>query len=181
VITVITLMSVITVITLITHMTVCQHTGPRLTNLIFHRSIPFCRTNQQSGICSLYNEDEHGTQDHLVDYEISIINRNHCNQSVLRHAETGLQSESHDKDCTVENNNTSPEKARASRVTHSKKRCPHHPHAPWGRFDTSGPACARQAGLLGMFQAHEDWRGARLPPTFDIHKRNSYFAVFHIV
>jgi hypothetical protein len=85
-------------------------------------------------------EDEPGTQGHLVDYESSVINRNHCNQSDFRHAEAVLQSESYDKDCTIENNNTSPEKVRASHVTHSKKRCPHHPYARWVRYDPSSQA-----------------------------------------
>jgi hypothetical protein len=76
-----------------------------------------------TGDLLLIKEDENGTQDHLVDYEISVINRNHCNQSDLRHAEAILQSESHDKDCTIENNNTSPEKARANHVPHSKQIC----------------------------------------------------------
>jgi hypothetical protein len=88
----------------------------------------------------LIKGDENGTQDHLVDYEISVINRNHCNQSDIQHAQAILQSENHDKDCTVANNNTSPEKARVSRVSHSKKRCPHHPYARWVRFDPSGQA-----------------------------------------
>ncbi len=130
-------------ITLITQMKVFQHTGPRHMNLILHRQLILCSTSQKREICSL-REDIPGAQDHRVDYAISVINRNHRNQSDLQHSQATPQVERREGDSALESNDSSPRKARASPFARSKKRCPHHPHARWIRFDPSGHAwCGR--------------------------------------
>jgi hypothetical protein len=79
-------------------------------------------------------------QDHRVDYEISVINRNHRDHYDLQHSRTALQTKHLKSESNLDNNDTSPGKARASPFAQSKKRCPHHPHARWVRFDPSGQA-----------------------------------------
>jgi hypothetical protein len=85
-------------------------------------------------------EDIPGAQDHRVDYAISVINRNHRNQSDLQHSQATPQVERREGDSALDTNDSSPRKARASPFARSKKRCPHHPHARWIRFDPSGQA-----------------------------------------
>jgi hypothetical protein len=84
--------------------------------------------------------DLQGTQDHRIDYAISVINRNQCNQSDLQHSQATLRVEQSDSDSALHANDASSGKARASPYAQSKKRCPHHPHARWIRFDPSGQA-----------------------------------------
>ncbi len=85
-------------------------------------------------------EDIQGTQDHRVDYAISVINRNQRNQSDLPCLQATLRVEHNEGEMAVDLNASSPGKARASPFVQSKKRCPHHPHARWIRFDPSGQA-----------------------------------------
>jgi hypothetical protein len=85
-------------------------------------------------------EDIQGAQDHQVDYADAVINRNHRNQSDLQHSQATLQVERREGDSDLDTIASSPGKARASPFARSKKRCPHHPHAQWIRFDPSGQA-----------------------------------------
>jgi hypothetical protein len=80
------------------------------------------------------------TRDQRVDYDISVINRNHRNHSDLHASQTTFRAERHERDNAPETNNTSPGKARASPVVQVKMCCPHHPHARWIRYDPSGQA-----------------------------------------
>ena len=84
--------------------------------------------------------DEDGTRDQRVDYDISVINRNHRNHSDLHASQTTFRAERHQSDNAPDTNNTYPGKARASPVVQDKMRCPHHPHARWIRYDPSGQA-----------------------------------------
>jgi hypothetical protein len=85
-------------------------------------------------------EDIQGTQDHRVDYAISVINRNQRNQSDLPCSQATLRVEQSESDSALHANDASSGKARASPYAPGKKRCPHHPHARWIRFDPSGQA-----------------------------------------
>ena len=85
-------------------------------------------------------EDIQGTQDHRIDYAIRVINRNQRNQSDLPCLQATLRVEHNEGEMAVDLNASSPGKARASPFVQSKKRCPHHPHARWIRFDPSGQA-----------------------------------------
>ncbi len=82
-------------------------------------------------------EDIQGAQNHRVDYADGVINRN---QSDLQQSQATLWVERREGDSDLDTNNSSPGKARASPFARSKKRCPHHPHARWIRFDPSGQA-----------------------------------------
>jgi hypothetical protein len=116
------------------------------------------------------------------------------NQSDLRHAEAILQSESHDKDRTIENNNTSPEKVQASHVTHIKQICKlaelpiynvarerqilslhvathvatpaNHGGQHEHRMDNSRMNCARS----GLQRIATDSRHRISPPAYPIHR-----------
>jgi hypothetical protein len=81
-----------------------------------------------------------GIRDQSVDYDISVINRNHRNHSDLHTSQTTFRAERHQSDNAPDTNNTSAGKARASPIAQDKKRCPHHPHARWIRYDPSGQA-----------------------------------------
>jgi hypothetical protein len=85
-------------------------------------------------------EDVHEAQDHQDDYAISAINRNHRNQSDLQYSQATLRAERHKSESVPDTNASSPGKARASPSVQSKRRCPHHTHARWVRFDPSGQA-----------------------------------------
>jgi len=85
-------------------------------------------------------EDIQATQDHQVDYDDGIINRNHRNQSNLQHSQATLRFEQSENDSALHTNDSSPGKARVSPNASNKKHCPHHPHARWIRFDPSGQA-----------------------------------------
>ena len=85
-------------------------------------------------------EDIQGTQDHQVDYAISVINRNQRNQSDLQHSQAALQVEQRESESDLHTNGASAGKALASPLASNKKRCPHHPHVRWIRFDPSGQA-----------------------------------------
>jgi hypothetical protein len=81
-------------------------------------------------------ENVQGTQDDRVDGAIGVINRN-------QHYHCDLQSsqvEQHAVNDAPYLNHESAGKARASPYAHDKKRCLHHPHARWVRFDPSGQA-----------------------------------------
>ncbi len=86
------------------------------------------------------SEDMQDAQDYRDVADISVINRNHRNQSELQCLEATLQVERSEGDIALDPNDASPGKARASPVAPGKKRCPHHPHARWIRFDPSGQA-----------------------------------------
>jgi integrase len=77
---------------------------------------------------------------HRVDYADGVINRNHRNQSDLQCLQAKLRVEHNEGEMAVDLNDSSPGKARTSPLVHSKKHCPHHPHARWIRFDPSGQA-----------------------------------------
>jgi hypothetical protein len=85
-------------------------------------------------------EDIQGAQDQRVDYADGVINRNQCNQSDLPCSQAKLWVEHNEGEIAVDLNDSSPGKARASPFVQSRKRCPHHPHARWIRFDPSGQA-----------------------------------------
>jgi hypothetical protein len=85
-------------------------------------------------------EDIQGTQDHQVDYADGVINRNHCNQSDLLCSQETLRVDHNESNTALHANDASFGKARASPYAPSKKRCPHHSHARWIRFDPSGQA-----------------------------------------
>jgi hypothetical protein len=85
-------------------------------------------------------EDIQGAQSHQVDYDDGVINRNQRNQSDLQHSQATLRVEQSESDSALQANVSSPGKARASPYAPGKKRCPHHPHARWIRFDPSGQA-----------------------------------------
>src|SRR5260221_2820859 len=85
-------------------------------------------------------EDIQGAQDHRVDYADGVINRNHHNQSDLPCSQATLRVEQSESDSALHANDASSGKARASPYAPGKKRCPHHPHARWIRFDPSGQA-----------------------------------------
>jgi hypothetical protein len=90
--------------------------------------------------------DKPGTRDQRVDYDISVLNRNHRNHSDLHASQTTFRAERHERDNAPVTNNTSAGKARASPIVQVKKRCPHHPHARWIRYDPSGQAwCDKMA------------------------------------
>jgi AAA domain len=63
-----------------------------------------------------------------------------CNQFDLRCSQATLQGEHNEGNGALHTNDASPGKARASPFAPSKKQCPHHPHARWIRFDSSGQA-----------------------------------------
>jgi hypothetical protein len=84
--------------------------------------------------------DIQDAQDHRTDYADGVINRNHRNQSDLQHSQATLQVEKRECDSALHANDSSPGKARASPFVQSKKRCPHHQHARWIRFDPSDQA-----------------------------------------
>jgi len=75
-----------------------------------------------------------------ADYEDGVINRNQRNQSDLQHSQATLRVEQRESNSALHANSASAGKARASPSASSKKRCPHHPHARWIRFDPSGQA-----------------------------------------
>jgi AAA domain len=85
-------------------------------------------------------EDIQGTQDHRVDYDDGIINRNQRNQSDLQHSQATLWVEQRESNTALHTNGAFAAKARASPSASNKKRCPHHPHTRWIRFDPSGQA-----------------------------------------
>ena len=87
-----------------------------------------------------HSEDMQDAQDYRDVADISVINRNHRNQSELQCLEETQQVERSEGDIALDPNDASPGKARASPVAPGKKRCPHHPHARWIRFDPSGQA-----------------------------------------
>jgi hypothetical protein len=86
-------------------------------------------------------EDIQGAQDHRVDYVDGVINRNHRNPSDLKYSQVALGVEHQEGDSAHgDTNASSPGQARVSPVAQRKKRCPHHPHTCWVRFDPSGQA-----------------------------------------
>jgi hypothetical protein len=102
---------------------------------------------REAGDLLTEREDIQGTQDYRVDYAISVINRNQRNQSDLQHSQATLRVEHNEGEMAVDLNDSSPGKARASPFVQSKKRCPHHLHARWIRFDPSGQAwCDKMDG-----------------------------------
>jgi hypothetical protein len=98
------------------------------------------RYPSEAGVLAPSKHDEPGAQDHLVDYEISVINRNHRNHSDIHSSQPTFRAERYQSDSVPETNNTPPGKARASPLVQVKMRCPHHPQARWIRFDPSGQA-----------------------------------------
>jgi hypothetical protein len=92
------------------------------------------------GVQITQEHEETCTRDQRVDYDISVINRNHRNHSDLHASQTTFRAERHERENAPETNNMSPGKARASPVVQVKMRCPHHPHARWVRYDPSGQA-----------------------------------------
>ena len=92
-ITLITMITLMPVITLIIQMNLFQDTGFRHRNLILYQQMIPCIFYQKREICSLLKEDKHSEQDHRVDYDISVINRNQRNQSDLSCSEATLQFE----------------------------------------------------------------------------------------
>ena len=85
-------------------------------------------------------EDIQGAQSHQADYDDGVINRNQRNQSDFQHSQATLQVEQSENESALRANDSSPGKSRASPYAPGKKRCPHHPHARWIRFDPSGQA-----------------------------------------
>ncbi len=85
-------------------------------------------------------EEIQNAQDHRVDFADGVINRNHRNQSGLPRSKATLQFEQSESDSALHTNDASSGKTRASPYAPGKKRCPHHPHAQWIRFDPSGQA-----------------------------------------
>src|SRR6266567_1308890 len=84
--------------------------------------------------------DMQGAQDHQVDYADGVINRNQRNQSDLIYLQAALRVEQNESNTALHANDASFGKARASPYAPGKKRCPHHPHARWIRFDQTGQA-----------------------------------------
>jgi hypothetical protein len=84
--------------------------------------------------------DIQGTPDHRVDYADGVINRNQRNQSDLPCSMETLRVEHNEGKLAFDRNVSPPGKARASPYSPGKKRCPHHPHVRWVRFDPSGQA-----------------------------------------
>jgi hypothetical protein len=58
----------------------------------------------------------------------------------LQHSQATLRVEQRESNTALHTNVASAGKARASPYAPGKKRCPHHPHARWIRFDPSGQA-----------------------------------------
>jgi hypothetical protein len=88
-------------------------------------------------------ENVQGAQDLRDVAVISVINRNQCNQrnqSERSCPQTTLQVERSQGNSARHPNVASPGKARAGPCAPNKKRCPHHPHTRWIRFDPSGQA-----------------------------------------
>ena len=81
-----------------------------------------------------------GVQEHRVDDAGGVINCNQRNQFDLPCSQAMLQLEQSESDSALHTNDASYGKAQASPFVHSKKRCLHHPHARWIRFDPSGQA-----------------------------------------
>jgi hypothetical protein len=81
-------------------------------------------------------EDMQGTQDDRVDGVINAINRNQRHHCDLQCSQVEL----HAVNDAPYLNHESAGRARASPYDHDKKRCLHHPHARWVRFDPSGQA-----------------------------------------
>ena len=76
----------------------------------------------------------------------TVSSRNHRNHYDLQHSRAIEQVEHYEFDAAPDTNDSSPGNARASPVAQSKKRCPHHLHARWVRFDPSGQAwCDKMA------------------------------------
>jgi hypothetical protein len=82
----------------------------------------------------------HDAQDHQGDYAVDVIKRNQRNHSDLSCASVKQGVEHHESESTPHTHDASPGKARASPVVQREKRCPHHPHARWIRFDPYGQA-----------------------------------------
>jgi hypothetical protein len=85
-------------------------------------------------------EDMQDAQDRRGVAVNSVINRNQRNQSELQCSQVTPQVKHIEGVTALHPNDASPGKARASPFAPSKKRCPHHPHARWIRFDPSGQA-----------------------------------------
>jgi hypothetical protein len=106
----------------------------------------------EAGDLLIEQEDMQVVQDHQVGYADGIINRNQRNQSDLQHSQATLQVEQSESDSALHTNDASSGKARASPYAPGKKRCLHHPHARWIRFDPSGQAWCDRMGCWDCYR-----------------------------